>query len=64
MNRNEWLHRYRQRYRQRRPDLTAEQLDDVADIEAFDSLSGDYPDDPEAAAESTIVDWDQELRPH
>lgn len=62
MTRSEWLQRYRERYRLRRPDLTAQQLDDLADIEAYDSLGGDYPDDPEAAAESEVRDWDEGSR--
>jgi hypothetical protein len=62
MTRDEWLRRYREYYRQQRPDLTARQLDDLVDIEAFDGLSGEFPDDPEAAAERVILDWDQEDR--
>lgn len=64
MNRSEWLQRYRARYRERRPDLTAQQLDDLADIEAYDSLSDDYPYDPEAAADAEVSDWNVEDRAH
>ena len=34
MTRAEWLQRYRARYQRRRPQLTAQQLDERADIEA------------------------------
>ena len=64
MTRTEWLQRYRKRYHERRPNLTAQQLDDLADIEAYDSLSTEFPYDPEAAAESIVQDWDTEDRTH
>jgi hypothetical protein len=63
MTRIEWLRRYRERYHSRRPHLTAKQLDDLADVEAYDALSGEFPDDPEAAAERELRDWDAEEGP-
>jgi hypothetical protein len=64
MTRDEWLRRYRERHRQRRPHMTRQQLDDV---EAYETLSVDYPNDPEAAADvelSNSKDDDDPARSH
>jgi hypothetical protein len=54
MDRNEWLRRYRARLLERRPSLTGEELDELANIEAHEALSADYPDNPERAVDDEL----------
>lgn len=54
MDRNEWLHRYRVRWLERCPDITAERLGEVTDFETWQVLSLEYPERPECAVDEEL----------
>jgi hypothetical protein len=60
MNCEEWLRRYRDRLLERRPGLTNRDLYDLANVEVYYELCGDYPEHPEKAADAEIGFWDTE----
>lgn len=57
VNREAWLRRYQRRFEVRCPHLTSEQIWQLATNQAYIDLSGDYPADPERAADLEIDDF-------
>lgn len=60
MPRDEWLCRFRARYKVRRPVLSEEYLEEIAAIEAHEALSGEHPNEPEVAADLDLDSWPEE----
>jgi hypothetical protein len=52
---HEWLRRYRDRFAERCPALTAEQLDELITPEAYVDLASEI--DPETAADTEMADF-------
>ena len=51
MDRDEWLRRFRARLLERNPAIPVDVLAGMAGIEAYESLSAKYPDNPENAVD-------------
>jgi hypothetical protein len=51
MDREEWLRRFRARLLERNPSMAADVLAGIAGTEAYETLGGKYPDNPEDAVE-------------
>lgn len=54
MDRNEWLHRYRVCWLERCPDITADRLGELTDVETWQVLSREYPECPERAVDAEL----------
>jgi hypothetical protein len=57
MDREEWLRRFRARLMERNPSIPANVLGELAGDEAYESLSAEYPEDPEKAVDDEANDW-------
>ena len=64
MPRDEWLRRFRARYKVRRSVLSEEYLDEIASLEAHEALSGEYPNEPELAADVDLDSWPEMPSPN
>jgi hypothetical protein len=63
LNRSDWLSRYKTRFMTRCPHLTEQEGNDLANLEAHEDLSAQYPDNPEAAADDEIDSWEVCTKP-